>query len=91
MQPELFKCASTRNRLQLFSAFADVTALVQSQGNGTYTVSDLDVSSFINYHFENRTNFAGWAMVIIYKNNTLPLNQLNVYDGLQVVSIAQNF
>lgn len=74
-----------------FSAFADVTALVQSQGNGTYTVSDLDVSSFINYHFENRTNFAGWAMVIIYKNNTLPLNQLNVYDGLQVVSIAQNF
>lgn len=74
-----------------FSAFADVTSLVQSQGNGTYTVSDLDVSSFINYHFENRTNFAGWAMVIIYKNNALPLNQLNVYDGLQVVSIAQNF
>ena len=74
-----------------FSAFADVTSLVQSQGNGTYTVSDLDVSSFINYHFENRTNFAGWAMVIIYKNNALPLNQLNIYDGLQVVSIAQNF
>lgn len=73
-----------------FSAFADVTSLVQSQGNGTYTVSDLDVSSFINFHFQNRTNFAGWAIVVVYKNTNLPLNQLNVYDGLQVVSQLQN-
>jgi len=73
-----------------FSAFADVTSLVQTQGNGTYTLSDLDVSSFINYHFQNRTNFAGWAIVVVYKNMNLPLNQLNVYDGLQVVSQLQN-
>lgn len=73
-----------------FSAFADVTSLVQTQGNGTYTLSDLDVSSFINFHYQNRTNFAGWAIIIVYKNTNLPLNQLNVYDGLQVVSQLQN-
>lgn len=74
-----------------FSAFADVTAQVQATGNGTYTLSDLDVSSFINYHAQNRTNFAGWALIVVYKNPSLPLNQLNIYDGLQVVSVLQNF
>ncbi|MFY7938035.1 MAG: gliding motility-associated C-terminal domain-containing protein, partial [Flavobacterium sp.] len=29
-----------------FSAFANVTTQVQATGNGTYTLSDLDVSSF---------------------------------------------
>lgn len=72
-----------------FSAFADVTSLVQSTGNGTYTVSELDVSSFINFHFTNKTNFAGWAIIVVYKNPALPLNQLNIYDGLQVVSQQQ--
>ena len=27
---------------------------------------------------------------MVYQNNTLPLNQLNIYDGLQVVSQVQN-
>lgn len=74
-----------------FSAFADVTTQVQTTGNGIYTLSDLDVSSFINYHALNSTNFAGWALIVVYKNPSLPLNQLNVYDGMQVVSSTQNF
>lgn len=77
-------------QFNFFSAFADVTSIIQNQGNGTYTVSDLDVSSFIELHHLNRTNFAGWAIVVVYKNDTLPLNQLNIYDGLQVVSSTQN-
>ncbi len=74
-----------------FSAFADVTSQVQATGNGLYTISDLDVGSFINHHAQNSTNFAGWALIIVYKNPTLPLNQLNIYDGMQVVSSLQNF
>ena len=31
-----------------FSAFKDITNQVQAAGNGTYTLSDLDVSSFID-------------------------------------------
>lgn len=79
------------NTFNFFSAFADVTTQVQATGNGTYTLSDLDVSSFLPLHFQNRTNFAGWALIVVFKNPALPLNQLNIYDGMQVVSILQNF
>ena len=68
-----------------FSAFKDVTSLIQATGNGDYTLSNLDISAFEELHSQRRTNFAGWAIVIIYKNDALPLNQLNVYDGLQGV------
>ena len=68
-----------------FSAFKEVTAQVQATGNGSYTVSDLDVSSFIEFHAQRSTNFAGWALIVVYKNPNLPLNQLNVYDGMQAV------
>lgn len=68
-----------------FSAFKEVTAQVQAGGNGRYTISDLDVSSFIDFHAQRSTNFAGWALIVVYKNSNLPLNQLNVYDGMQAV------
>ena len=68
-----------------FSAFKDITSIIQTTGNGTYTLSNLDISPFEDLHFQRKTNFAGWAIVIVYKNTTLPLNQVNVYDGLQGV------
>ena len=68
-----------------FSAFKDVTEQIKTTGGGNYTLSDLDVTPFIYDSFYNRTNFAGWAIIVIYKNPNLPLNQLNVYDGLQAV------
>lgn len=71
--------------LPFFSAFADITPIVKSTGNGVYTFSDLDLTAVIATYCTNGTNFGGWAIVIVYKNNSLPLNQLNVYDGLQSV------
>ncbi|WP_408086040.1 T9SS type B sorting domain-containing protein [Flavobacterium rhizosphaerae] len=74
-----------------FSAFANVTTLVEQQGNGTYTVANFDLTDIINgdtsdnLYCSNATNFGGWAIVVIYENNNLPLNQLNIYDGLQNV------
>ncbi|WP_310558191.1 gliding motility-associated C-terminal domain-containing protein [Flavobacterium sp.] len=68
-----------------FSAFKDITTLIQSSGNGTYTLSDFDVSPFIEDHFLNKTNFAGWAIIVVYENKKTPLNQVNIYDGLQAV------
>lgn len=79
------------NTYNFFSAFADVTTQVQTTGSGVYTLSDLDVTSFLPLHFQNRTNFAGWSLIVVYKNPALPLNQLNIYDGMQVVSIFSNF
>jgi gliding motility-associated-like protein len=74
--------------LDYFSAFVDVTAQVTATGNALYTLSDLDVSEFIDYHAQASTNFAGWALIVVYRNDALPLNQLNVYDGLQAVPDA---
>ncbi|MCO6148633.1 gliding motility-associated C-terminal domain-containing protein [Flavobacterium sp. NRK1] len=73
-----------------FSAFADITTLVQTTGNATYTVSDLDLTAIVglNLYCGIKTNFGGWAIVIVYENNSLPLNQLNVYDGMQYVPNA---
>lgn len=78
-----------KNNLHYFCAFADVTTLVKNTGAGDYTLSELDLASLVvggSGYCNNRTNFGGWAIVVIYKNDTLPLNQLNVYDGLQGVS-----
>ncbi len=68
-----------------FSAFKDVTSFIQSSGNGDYTLSDLDISPFEELHLTRKTNFAGWALIIVYENSTLPVNQINIYDGLQAV------
>lgn len=73
-----------------FGAFTDVTALVQAAGNTTYTVSELDLTAVIiqNMYCGNKTNFGGWGIVVIYEDSTLPLNQLNVYDGMEYVPNA---
>lgn len=72
-----------------FAAFADITNLVASTGNGIYTLSDLvpDLSaSYCDPPLGNNTNFAGWAVTVIFEDTSLPLNQVNVFDGLESVS-----
>lgn len=68
-----------------FAAFADVTSIIQNQGSVNYTLSGLDISSVIDPYCPTGTNFAGWAITIVYEDQNLPLNQVNVYDGLQSV------
>jgi gliding motility-associated-like protein len=68
-----------------FAAFANVTDLVSDTGNGNYTLSELDLTEVIAPYCPTGTNFAGWSVIIIYEDNSLPLNQVNVYDGLQSV------
>lgn len=88
-----------------FGGFADVTELVQNTGNGTYTLSDLDITDVIsvdggaedeygNIYCRVAVNYAGWGVVVVYQNDNLLLNQLNIYDGFEFVneqnSIALN-
>ncbi|MFC0605363.1 T9SS type B sorting domain-containing protein [Winogradskyella pulchriflava] len=68
-----------------FAAFADVTDIITTQGSGTYTISDFDLTGVISPYCPTGTNFGGWAITIIYEDASLPLNQLNIYDGLQSV------
>lgn len=78
-----------------FAAFADVTSLVQTLGSGLYTLSDLDLTGFIypgsgTNFCSNATNFGGWAITIILENDSYPLNQVNIYDGLEHVPNSIN-
>jgi gliding motility-associated-like protein len=70
---------------QFFAAFADVTTLIQTEGNGLYTLSNLEQIEISSAYCSTGTNFAGWAITVIYSDPVLPLNQLNVYDGLESV------
>ena len=68
-----------------FSAFADVTNQVIATGGGVYTVSELDLTAVIAPYCPTGGNFGGWAIVIVFENAALPLNQVNIYDGMQAV------
>lgn len=68
-----------------FSAFYDVTQQIQTTGNGNYTLSELDLTAVIPDYCSHGINFGGWAVIIVYSNDNLPFNQINVYDGMQSV------
>ena len=68
-----------------FSAFADVTSQIKATGNGNYTLSQLDLTDIILPYCQFGINFGGWAIVLIYGNSNFPINQINVYDGMQSV------
>lgn len=76
-------------QLNYFSCYADITNLILSEGNGTYTFSDMDISADLMSnpgYCSNRTNFGGWSIYVIYQNETLPLNQVNLYQGLEIIN-----
>ncbi len=81
-----FATIQTSSGFEFFSAFYDVTSIVTATGNGTYTLSELDLNSLVTTYYQNATNFAGWAIIVVYKNNNLPLNVVNIYDGLENLS-----
>ncbi len=60
-----------------YQGHAEVTDIVQNGGNGYYTVADI----------VSRTgqpaggSFGSWSIVILYKNNSVELRNLSVFDG----------
>lgn len=72
-----------------FAAFADITSQFQISGNGNYVLADLDLTQVIPPYCSppgSGTNFGGWAVTVVYEDDTLPLNQVNIFDGLEGVS-----
>ncbi|WP_111878996.1 CARDB domain-containing protein, partial [Aequorivita sp. CIP111184] len=75
--------------LDYFSAYKDVTNIVAAAGNGTYTLSELDVNPALQsdpLYCSAGTNFAGWSIIVIYEDPTLELNQITLFDGLEYVN-----
>lgn len=65
-----------------YQAYIDITAYVNSNGAGTYSVASVAATT-------GSTNgggyFAGWSIVVVYENLTQPYSSVRAYDGyLQV-------
>jgi uncharacterized repeat protein (TIGR01451 family) len=56
---------------------ANVTSLVASDGDGTYTVSGVPATV---QRFKSN-NVAGWTLQVVYQDTSLPLRNMNVYVG----------
>lgn len=65
-----------------YQSFVDVTALVQAGGNGTYTVGNVASTAGAN-------SWAGWSLVVAYRNTSLPTRNLAVFDGFLEASNPQ--
>src|SRR5690606_35851730 len=87
---QTFMGVGTNNR-PFYGGFSDVAALVQATGNGTYTVSEFDLSCFISpsTYCSNGTNFGGWSILVIYQDPSVTDNLVNVYDGFRKVDTAE--
>ena len=66
-----------------YSAFADVTSLVRNAGNGTYWVGGILARTGRNF-------YAGWSLVVVYRDTSQPLRNLVVYDGLASAAGGSN-
>jgi len=65
-----------------YVAFADVTSQVRSAGSGTYWVGGILAqtgNSGLGF-------YAGWSLVVVYRDPNATLKNLVVYDGLATVS-----
>lgn len=78
------------NGLPFFAAYADVTSIVEAQGNGTYTFSDMDIMGILSDYCNFGINYGGWSIIVVFEDPSLLLNQVSLFDGLESVSSANN-
>ena len=62
----------------MYQAYVDVTAFIQANGAGTYTVGNIALSVGDG---GNIGNYGGWSIVIVYENLMESFNSVRVYDG----------
>jgi hypothetical protein len=77
--------SSDRTNL-VYQASADITAFIQSNGGGTYTVADIPLTELDL----TGGQYGGWAITVAYENPTLPYYSIRVYDGFAQVYNAGN-
>ena len=73
---------SNFNSHSVYQAYVDVTSFIQTNGSSTYTVADITA---FEGSVANGGAYAGWALVIVYENASLPYSSVRVYDGFMQV------
>ena len=67
-----------------YRAFADVTSLLPAAGDGTYTVANVQSGT-------GQDRFAGWSLLVAYRDDTQAMHRLNVVDGVGTVQSGDDF
>jgi hypothetical protein len=67
-----------------YRAFADVTTKVAAAGTGAYWAANIQANT-------GTDKFAGWALLVAYRDDAQPIRRLNVYDGLGTVDTTHSF
>jgi hypothetical protein len=62
-----------------YGAFVDVTDQVAAAGSGVYQVADVQAGTGLD-------RYAGWSLVVVYRDPAEPPRNLTVFDGLQAIS-----
>ena len=65
-----------------YLAVADVTSIVQAAGSGTYFAGGVLAATG---NGGGLGHYAGWSLVVIYRDTTQPFRRLQLFDGAQVV------
>jgi uncharacterized repeat protein (TIGR01451 family) len=68
-----------------YQTYVDVTAYLQANGAGTYTVADVPATPGA---IDRGGEYAGWSIVVAYENTNSLLNSVRIYHGYS--SIAAN-
>ncbi|MBM7775601.1 putative repeat protein (TIGR01451 family) [Actinokineospora baliensis] len=64
-----------------FQASVDVTNVVKAGGNGIYAAADIGAAT-------GQDRYAGWSLIVAYRNPTLPLRNLRVFEGFADITSA---
>lgn len=78
---------STAAAPNAYQGFVEVTTQVQTAGNGTYWAASITADTGAD---TTTGYYAGWSLVVVYQNNSLPLRNLTVFDGFASVSNGNN-
>ncbi len=61
-----------------YQAFADVTSTVKAAGSGVYTVANVQAGT-------GGGNYAGWSLAVAYSVSTMPMRNLVIFTGYNLV------
>ena len=64
-----------------YQASLDVTSTVRTAGNGTYWFADMAAGT-------GADRYAGWSLIIAYRNPSLPLRNLSIFEGFADISTS---
>ena len=67
-----------------YQSTADVTSLVQTNGQGQYRISGVDGVDLVDLNDD--TVYAAWSMVVFYSLPSDPPRNLTIFDGLDLIN-----